>query len=111
VNRCYSPSVIAGAISRTSLGFCGCLWLVLSLAACGRPATEQDCQLIVDRNVELAEKDLAISDPAAVDKRKEKIRTEQQEGLKACIGKNVTDGMIRCIKEAQKAEDIDGCFR
>jgi hypothetical protein len=114
MNRCYSPSVIAVGMARTSLGIFPCLLsfaLLLTTAGCGRPATEQDCQLIVDRNVELAMKNLDITDPALIDKRKQQIRTEQQEGIKACIGKNVTDKMMACVKNAQRQEDIDGCFR
>ena len=102
----------------TAFGFARVSSLVTTLAlagfavgGCGRPATEQDCQLIVDRNVELAMKNLAISDPAQIDKRKQQIRTEQQDGIKACVGKNVTDKMMDCVKNAQKQEDIDGCFR
>ncbi len=97
----------------TAFGFAraSSLVTVLALTGCGRPATEQDCQLIVDRNVELAMKTLDINDPAQIDKRKQQIRTEQQDGIKACVGKNVTDKMMDCVKNAQKQEDIDGCFR
>ena len=111
VNRCYSPRVTVAGLSRV-LGASLLLALPLvSLSACGRPATQEDCQLIVDRNVELAMKNLDITDPAQIDKRKQQIRTEQQDGIKSCIGKNVTDKMMACVKTAQKQDDIDGCFR
>ncbi len=84
---------------------------LFGLSGCGRAAPEQDCQVIVDRNVELAMKKLSITDPAAIDKRKQQIRTEVQDKLKDCVGKNVTDKMMTCVKNAQQPEDIDGCFR
>lgn len=84
--------------------------LVLA-AACGRPATEKDCELIIDRNVELQMKQMQITDPAAIEKRKAEIRSQLGDQLKGCVGKRVTDGMMSCVQKAQTADEIDPCLR
>jgi hypothetical protein len=81
------------------------------LAACGRPATREDCELIIDKNVELEMKLLKIEDPTAIDKRKSEIRGSMEGQLKGCIGKRVTDGMMKCVRNAKTTDEIDGCMR
>ncbi len=81
------------------------------LAACGRPATQEDCELIIDRNVELQMKSMQITDPGMIEKRKAEIRAQMSDQLKGCVGKRVTDGMIACVKKAQTADEIDQCLR
>lgn len=83
----------------------------LVLVACGRKATEADCSFILDRNVEIAMKQLNITDPSAIAKRKDEIRGEMKESLKDCVGKRVTDGMLACVKTAQSGDEIDRCMR
>jgi hypothetical protein len=78
---------------------------------CGRNATEADCDLVVDRNVELAMKKLSITDPVQIDKRKQEVRAELKPQLQGCIGKRVTDGMMKCVKNAETPEAIDDCMR
>jgi hypothetical protein len=81
------------------------------LAGCGHRATEADCAFILDRNVEVQMKSMHISDPVAIDKRKQEIQTELKGELQGCIGKRITDGMLACVARAQTAADIDGCMR
>ena len=81
------------------------------LAACGRRATEADCSFILDRNVEVAMKQMNISDPVAIAKRKDEIRSEMKDSLKDCVGKRVTDPMLACVRTAQTADDIDKCMQ
>ena len=81
------------------------------LAGCGRPATQQDCELIIDRNVELQMKQMQITDQTSIDKRKAEIRASMGDQLKGCVGKRVTDKMMTCVKTAQSADEIDQCLR
>jgi len=81
------------------------------LAACGHKATEADCAFILDRNVEVQMKSMHISDPVAIDKRKQEIQTELKGALEGCVGKRITDAMLACVARAQTAADIDGCMR
>ena len=85
--------------------------VVLVLWACGRPATREDCELIIDRNVELQMKQMQITDPALVEKRKAEIRATMSDQLKGCVGKRVTDKTMTCVKTAASAEEIDQCLR
>ncbi|HEY2510285.1 MAG TPA: hypothetical protein VGI39_05500 [Polyangiaceae bacterium] len=83
----------------------------LPLAGCGHKATEADCSFILDRNVEVQMKQMAIRDPAAIEKRKQEIRTELKGALDGCVGKRITDGILACVARAQTASDIDSCMR
>ncbi len=85
--------------------------MVLVLCACGRPATREDCELIIDRNVELQMKQMQITDPALIEKRKGEIRSTMSDQLKGCVGKRVTDKTMTCVKTAASAEEIDQCLR
>jgi hypothetical protein len=89
----------------------GGLLCVLVCGGCGRPATKEDCELIIDRNVELQMKQMQITEPSAVEKRKTEIRSTMNDELKGCIGKRVTDGMMSCVRKAQTADEIDQCLR
>lgn len=88
--------------------------LALGLAAgvgCGHKASDADCAFILDRNVEVQMKAMHITDPVAIDKRKQEIQAELKGQLQGCIGKRITDGMLACVARAQTAEAIDGCMR
>ena len=60
----FAPSLVAAALA------------ALALAACGHKASDTDCAFILDRNVEVQMKAMHITDPVAVDKRKQEIQTE-----------------------------------
>lgn len=83
----------------------------VALAGCGRKATREDCELVVDRNVELQLKQLGVVDPSTVGKRKDEMRASMKDDIDKCIGKRVTDGMMQCVKSAESAERIDKCLR
>jgi len=84
-----------------------------SLAACGRTATEADCRLIVDRNVELQMKAMNLTDPDAIAKKQSEFRSdpEMKAELDACVGRRVTDGMMKCVRSANTADEISQCMR
>lgn len=81
------------------------------LAACGRKATEADCQLIVDRSVELQMKDMAKGEPEAIAKRQAQLRTELEAQMKDCVGRRISDPMMTCVKNAQTSEALEACVR
>jgi len=85
---------------------------VAPLAACTREATEADCQLIVDRNVELQMKAMNNPDPTAIEKKQEEMRQEMKDDLRAgCIGRRVTDAMMKCVRNAKTTDEISQCLR
>jgi hypothetical protein len=83
----------------------------LILPGCGRKATREDCEIVVDRNVELQLKALGVTDATVVTKRREEMRASMKDDIDKCVGKRVTDGMMTCVKAADTAEKIDKCLR
>jgi hypothetical protein len=83
----------------------------VGVAGCGRKATREDCEAVVDKNVELQLKALGVTDPAVVGKRRDEMRASMRDDIEKCVGKRVTDGMMSCVKSAETAEKIDKCLR
>ena len=84
---------------------------LLLLSGCGHKATREDCEVVVDRNVELQLKALGVTDPATIAKRRDEMRSSMKEDIDKCVGKRVTDGNMACVKSAETAEKIDKCLR
>jgi hypothetical protein len=87
------------------------LAFALLLLGCGRKATRADCELVVDKNVEVKLKVDGTTDPAIVAKRKEELRASLKDDIDRCVGKRVTDGMLKCVGGAETPEQIDKCLR
>lgn len=89
--------------------------LLIAFAAlvggCGRKATREDCEMVVDRNVELQLKALGISDADVIAKRRDEMRASMRDDIDKCVGKRVTDAMMACVKAAETAEKIDKCLK
>jgi len=85
--------------------------LLLPLLGCGRKATLEDCQMVVDRNVEVEMKRQKVTDVAQIEKRQSEIRKELEPLVKECVGKRVTDSMMECVKKADTSAAIDECMR
>lgn len=84
--------------------------LVALAAGCGHPATEAECLLVVDRNVELQIKAMTTP-PQDVEKEKARVRSEMEPMLKACVGKRITDGKLACVRGADTVVKVDECLR
>ena len=97
---------------RTSTGLCWVIGSASLVLGCGRKATEADCQLIVDRNVEVTMRSMSNQpDQAAITKKQEELRAEMKDGLKDCVGRRVTDSMMDCVKSAKTQDEINACIR
>ena len=83
--------------------------LLALLSGCGRKATEADCELILDRSVELQMKELDKREPSAIQKRQEVLRKELEGEMKDCVGRRVTDKMIGCVRSAATSADLEKC--
>ena len=100
-------------------------WLALVLTAllvpwaagCGHPASEAECETIVNRIVELELKAQKITDPAEIAKRRsESLGVAGERGraevLQGCVGKRITDRALVCVREADNASEItDRCLQ
>ena len=86
-------------------------------AGCGHPASEAECQTIVERIVELELKAQKVIDPAEIAKRRgESLGASadggQSEVLRGCIGRHITDRALACVRNAETASDItDRCLQ
>lgn len=82
-----------------------------ALGGCGRKATRADCELFVDRNVEVQLKNQGTLDPKLIEEKKKAEREFFKAKIDECVGKRVTDGMIACVKAAESTEQIDKCLK
>jgi uncharacterized membrane protein len=87
------------------------LALVL-LMACGRRATHDDCQLLVDRSVELQMRGASENDVQAIARREAEVRAELDDEINRCEKeRRVTDKMMSCVRSAASAAQLDACLR
>lgn len=108
VHGSWPPAAFGPPRARIACGIAAALFM---LVGCGRKATREDCEIVVDRNVELQLRALGVTDPVIVAKRRDEMRTSMKEDIDKCVGKRVTDGNMACVKTAETAEKIDKCLR
>jgi hypothetical protein len=94
--------------ARTFLGFA---LVACFVSACGRKATAEDCQLIVDRLIEVEMHSMKTTDEGVIEKKQEAIRGTMKDELKDCVGRRVSDSMLACVKKATATEEILSCIR
>jgi len=82
-----------------------------TMTGCGRRATEVDCQLIVDKSVELELRQINQTSPDAIQKREEQVRGELQDEIKSCEGRRVTEQTMTCVHGATTTQELDSCLR
>jgi len=123
--RIASPLVILPlAMSRSPVGrparfalFALAAAIVPWVAGCGHPASEAECEVIVDRIVELELKAQKVTDPAEIAKRRNESLglvgdRGRAEVLQGCVGKRITDRALVCVREADNASEItDRCLQ
>ena len=92
-----------------------CLLLPLTFSlGCGHPATNQECQEIVERIATLElQKSGAPGDArsvgAQVDETKKALSANT---LKDCVGKRITERAMQCVRTASNSQQIvDDCFK
>ncbi|MGH7440182.1 MAG: hypothetical protein ACRENE_31200 [Polyangiaceae bacterium] len=83
----------------------------VAVAGCGHRATQADCQLIVDKAVELQMKEMDLHDAPTIEKREQDVRAELGGEIKSCEGRHVTDRTLACVRAATTTVALDGCLR
>ena len=78
---------------------------------CGRRATHADCELIVDKSVELQMKEMSLTSAADVQKRVEQVRAQLQGDIASCEGRRITDRTVACVQSATTTKEMDQCLR
>jgi hypothetical protein len=90
----------------------GPLPLVTLLLGCGRHATHADCQLIVDRSVELQMRGASENDAEAIAKREAVVRAELEEEIHTCErDRRITDKIMACVRSASTSGELETCLR
>ena len=90
------------------------LLLPLTSLACGHPASNKECQEIVEQIATLElEKASGAADPkslgAQVDETKKALASNT---LKDCVGKRITERAMQCVRAAKTSQQIvDDCFK
>jgi len=86
--------------------------LAITLLGCGHPATERECEEIVER--------IAVLELGAVDAGRDTVADEvknakesfRREMHKKCVGRRVTNEAMECVRKATASRQIeDECFR
>jgi hypothetical protein len=83
----------------------------VALVGCGRRATHADCQLIVDRSVELQSQDVNETDPKVLQERVRRIRAALEDQIKECESRRVTDRTMACVQAAKSNTELETCLR
>jgi hypothetical protein len=81
------------------------------VAGCGRRATQADCQLIVDKAVELQMNEMSFGDASEIQRRERQIRGELEDEIKSCEGRHVTERTLACVRAATTSQGLDACLR
>ncbi len=99
------PSARHVALAALALGSAG------AAVGCGRRATQADCQLIVDKSVELQMKDMDLHDAPSIQKREQEVRAALEAEIKSCEGRHVTERTLACVRAATTTQGLDACLR
>jgi hypothetical protein len=91
--------------------------LGLLAVACGHPASEAECRVILERIVELELKSQKVNDPAELAKRRSEALGISADGgksdmLEGCVGRHITDRALACVRSAETASEItENCLQ
>jgi small lipoprotein (TIGR04454 family) len=82
------------------------------LAACGHPATEAECEEIVERVARLELEKKAPGDQQAIDAEIEATKQSVRENmLKQCVGRRITAKAMQCVRSAKTSKEVvEECF-
>ncbi len=86
------------------------LFAFMMLAACGHPATEDDCEHIIDKAAELKLKEDNVADkdiPKQIAGYKD---ARGADAMKKCVGRTITKEALTCVEMAQSSDALDKCL-
>jgi hypothetical protein len=87
------------------------LGLALGLAACGHPATREECDELFAKNAEIELSSQRITDPKTVADRIAAARTAEGDAFAGrCVGRRITTRALGCVRRATTAEQLDRCL-
>ena len=88
------------------------LALALCVSGCGRPATEDECRVILRRAAELQLEEQLDATKEVMQAELDAIEASMKEAMmQKCVGKRITDGALACVKRAKSSEELlDECL-
>ncbi len=87
------------------------LALALATAACTRPASREECEVLIRKTAELELQRQNVTDPAQIEKRTaELVAARGDKLLDKCVGRRIHDRAIACIQKATSEQEIDACL-
>ncbi len=90
----------------------GWLAFLVTLGGCGHPASVKECEEIVETIVRLELKANDAGSQAVADEVRDAKAAMQSDMMKQCVGRRITDGAMKCVREAKTAAHIENeCFR
>ena len=88
------------------------LAIALTLLGCGRPATEAECDEIVERTARLKIQETRPGREETVEREVAELKNKlRDKTLQGCVGKRITERAMNCVREAKSSEAVQECFR
>jgi hypothetical protein len=89
-----------------------CFILAVLLTGCGKPATVQECEEIIERitRLELEERGQTMDSKAVVDEVESTKRAMHDKTRKECVGRRITEAAMQCVRNAKHANQVKECF-
>jgi hypothetical protein len=88
--------------------------LLTIVTGCGHPASDKECQEIVERiaTLELEKAGAPIDAKSVAQQIDETKKALASNTLKDCVGKRITERAMQCVRTAKTSSQIvDDCFR
>ncbi|MBI3199918.1 MAG: hypothetical protein HYZ29_00160 [Myxococcales bacterium] len=84
----------------------------LAVAGCGHPASEAECEEIVERVARLElEKKQAGSPESVQDEIEATKKSVRESMLKQCVGRRITTKAMQCVRSAKTSKEVvEDCF-
>jgi hypothetical protein len=84
---------------------------VAFLAACGHPATREECDELFTKNAEIELRTQKVTDPKLIADRIAAARSAEGDAFVGrCVGKRITPRALECVRRATTAEQVDRCL-
>ncbi len=88
------------------------VFLSATLAGCGHPATQEECDQLLVKTAEIELRGQNVTDPGTIAERTAAARATPK-GIAfsgQCLGKRITAGALECVRKATTAEQFDHCL-
>src|ERR1041384_1360194 len=90
----------------------GIFVLAATAFGCGHPATERECEEIVERIAVLELGGVDAGQGYVADEVKNAKEAFRKEMRKKCVGRRITNAAMECVRKATASNQIeDECFR